>query len=125
MNYLKNLGIAFLYALVSFLLLTLLMTTFSYFNILKDGGVTVLKIMIPIISLFIAGFILGKKALKKGWLEGIKIGAVCCIFMIIVNYLAYSYGFEIKNLLYYLILIVSSILGSMIGINMHQKNNDS
>lgn len=124
MNYLKKLGISFLYAFGFFIVLTLLMTMLSYFNIIKTNGITVLKIMIPIVSLFIAGFILGKNALKKGWLEGIKIGLICSLFMIIVNYLAYSYGFEIKNLLYYLILTVSSILGSMIGINMNKKNND-
>ena len=96
----------------------------SYFNILKDGGVAIFKIIIPIISLFIGGFLLGKKASKKGWLEGIKIGALCLIFMIIFNYLAYSFSFEVKNLLYYSILIISSIFGSMIGINF-KKNNVS
>lgn len=124
MNYLKNLGLSFVFVIISFLVLTLLMTLFSYFNILKDGGVSILKIIIPIISLFMGGFLLGKKASKKGWLEGIKIGALCLIFIIIFNYLAYSFSFEAKNLLYYCILIISSIFGSMIGINF-KKNNVS
>lgn len=124
MNYFKNLGMSFLYVIVSMTILILIMTLLSYFNILKDSGTTFMKIIIPIISLFIGGFTLGKKASKKGWLEGIKIGAICCVFIVLFNFLAYSHSFEVKNLLYYLILIVSSILGSMIGINKKQKNNE-
>lgn len=124
MNYFKNLGLSFIFVIISFLVLTLLMTLFSYFNILKDGGVAICKIIIPILSLFIGGFLLGKKVSKKGWLEGIKIGLLCLIFMIIFNYLAYSFTFDVKNLLYYSILMISSIFGSMIGINF-KKNNVS
>jgi len=124
MEYLKKLGISFLFIIISFFILTLFMTIFSYFDILNNKFVNILKIIIPIISLFIGGFYIGKKSIKKGWLEGMKLSIICSILIIIINYFIYSTSIEIKNLLYYIIIITSATLGSMIGINFKQKNND-
>ena len=124
MEYIKKLGISFLFLFSSFIILTMIMTIFSYFNILGDKTTNIFKIIIPIISLFIGGFYIGKKSMKKGWLEGLKLSIICSIIIIIINYLVYSSPFESKNILYYIILIASSVLGSMIGINFKQKNND-
>lgn len=124
MEYIKKLGISFLFLFSSFIILTMIMTIFSYFNILGDKTTNIFKIIIPIISLFIGGFYIGKKSIKKGWLEGLKLSIICSIIIVIINYLVYSSPFESKNILYYIILIASSVLGSMIGINFKQKNND-
>ena len=121
MNYLKKLGISILYIISTILILTFLITFLNYFNIINDKIISILKILIPIISLFIGGFIIGKKSKNKGWLEGIKLGIIFSILLLIFNFLAFSNSFKLKYLLFYTIIIISSIFGSIIGIN--RKNN--
>ena len=68
MNFIKNVSISILYIVLCLLILTFILTLFSYFNIISDKVVSIFKIIIPIISLFIGGFFIGKKSLRKGWL---------------------------------------------------------
>ena len=121
MKYLKNLGLSFAYILGSILVLTFITTLLSYFNILSDKITSLIKIIIPIISMLIGGFYIGKKSSKKGFLEGLKLGLIFSSILIIFNYLALDNSFKFKYLLFYIILIISSILGSMIGINRKKQ----
>ena len=122
MKYLKNLGMSFIYIIATILILTFIITILSYFNIMNDKVTSIFKITIPIIALLIGGIYIGKRSLKRGFLEGLKLGAIFSLILIIFNYLALGNSFKIKYLLFYIILIISSILGSMIGIN-RRKNN--
>ncbi|MBQ2946293.1 MAG: TIGR04086 family membrane protein [Bacilli bacterium] len=121
MKYLKNLGISFLYIIGFILVLTFITTLLSYFNVLNDKVTSIIKIIIPIISMFVGGFYIGKRSLKKGFLEGLKLGSIFSIVLIIFNYLGLNNSFKFKYLLFYIILIISSILGSMIGINKKKQ----
>ena len=121
MKYLKNLGLSFLYIIGVLLVLTFITTIFSYFNILNDKITSIVKIIIPIISMFVGGFYIGKKSLKKGFLEGLKLGTIFSCILVIFNYLALDNSFKFKYLLFYIILIIASILGSMIGINRKKQ----
>ena len=73
-------------------------------------------------ALFIGGLYIGRKSMKKGFLEGLKLGIIFSLFLIIFNYLGLGNGFKLKYILYYTILIISSIFGSIIGINIGEKN---
>ena len=121
MKYLKKLGMSFLYIIGTILILTFITTILSYFNILNDKITSIIKIIIPIISMLIGGFYIGKNSLKKGFLEGIKLGLIFSSLLIIFNYLALNNSFKFKYILFYVILIVSAILGSMIGINRKKQ----
>ena len=68
------------------------------------------------LSIFIASYKLGTKSKQKGYLEGIKIGLIIIGLLIIIVLLLDK--LNIKSLLYYLILLLTSILSSMIGINI-------
>ena len=74
------------------------------------------------LSLFIGGFSIGKKSNKKGWLEGLILSIVFIIILLIFNFLAFNNTIEFKNLLYYFIMMVSCIFGSMLGINKNIEN---
>ena len=121
MKYLKNLGMSFIYIISTLLILTLITTIFSYFNIFNDKVTSIIKIIIPIISMFIGGFYIGNKSNKKGFLEGLKLGLIFSLFLMIFNYLALFNSLKLKHLLFYIILIISSIFGSMIGINRKKQ----
>ena len=123
MNYLKKTGISLLYIIGLILILTFLLTLFNYFNIISKNVVSVFKIIIPIVSLFIGGFITGKKSFQKGWLEGLKLSLIFLFIFILFNYLGLKNNIEFKNLLYYLIIITSTCFGSMLGINYNKEEN--
>ena len=98
---------------------TFIITIINYSNLLKPGIISVLKLIIPILSIFIASFKLGKQSEKKGYIEGIKIGSIIIIIFSILVLLLDK--FKLKTLLYYLILLLTSILSSMIGINQKKQ----
>ena len=123
MKYAKNLGFSLLFIIGSLLILTLLLTFFNYFNLFSNGIVSTFKIIIPIISLFAGGFFIGKKSSKKGWLEGLKLSLIFTIILILFNLLGLGNKLELKNILYYLIIIISCMFGGMLGINKNNSEN--
>ena len=123
MNYLKKIGFGLLYTVIPILVSTLIVTLLHYFGIISKGFLSIMEILIPSLSLFVGGFQIGRRSKQKGWLEGIKEGLIVVVLMIIFSFLAFQNGFEIKNIIYYIILITSSTLGSMIGINFKKKGD--
>ena len=119
MNYLKNISISI--GLVFFL--TFIMTLLNYLNIIGSNLITVIKIFILIFSLFISGLYIEKKTNKQGWLEGLKLSLLFLILLILFEYLFLDNHFEFKNILYYLIISISCIFGSMIGISKRLEKN--
>lgn len=78
------------------------------------------KFIIPLLSLGIGGWIIGKSALKNGWIEGLKLGIIIIILILIGN-LIFKQPIVLKDWIFYFVLVTSSMLGSMLGINM-KKN---
>lgn len=118
LKYLKTL----IYILVPIIVLNIILSLLYYFNIISSGASNYLKLFIVAISMLIGGIYIGSKANKKGWLEGLKVGIGVILLLFIISYLAFDQGMNIKILIYYFILLVSSILGSMIGINKRKSN---
>lgn len=115
MKYFKNLSLNVLYSLLLFIILSLILTALNYFNIINYTALTISKIIIPILSLGVGGFLMGKKAIKNGWLEGLKISLIIVLIFIIITVILKE--FDIKKLTFFTILIFSGIFGSIIGIN--------
>ena len=104
--------------IICFLLgLTFISTLFNYINLFGNTFINVLKVIIPIISLFVGGFVIGKRTGKKGWLEGIKLSLIFLAFLTIFNYLALDSSISLKTVIYYIILVIATTFGSMIGVN--------
>ena len=109
--YLKDLLYVFLTVIVGIFIFTV----FNYFNIFSDKITNILK-MILIIGIFIfSGYYLSKRSKGRGFLEGLKIGGIISIFFLLTSWLGINSSFEWKNLIYYLILIISSMTGGIIG----------
>ena len=120
--YIKNFSKSLSISILLFLILTLFVTTLNYFNILSINGINISKIIIPIISILSGSFYMGTNVKNKGWLEGIKLSSLVILILLIINLLIFENNFEIKDLIYYIIILVSSMVGSMIGINKKKKN---
>ena len=115
LKYIKRLGYMILSIFISLIVLTLL----YYLNIISSNIFHILELLILLINIFISTYILGKTASNKGYLEGIKFG----ILMIIILTLITREPLRFRIILYYFIVIITSVLGSMIGINKKEKNS--
>jgi len=115
--FLKNCWKPLLISFISILVLTFIITLFNYINLFSLNIVNIFSYIIPFISFFIGGILLGKKSINKGWLEGIKLGLICIFILFVFNFLAFNQGYSISNFINYGIVLISNILGSMIGIN--------
>lgn len=119
-KYIKYLK-ALLYIFIPILFFNIILALFYYFNIINNKTLSILNIILILISMFIGGLYIGKKSNKKGYIEGIKIGILAVLTLFIISYLIYS-NKSINTLIYYLVLIFPSILGSILGINKRKTS---
>ena len=112
-NYLKS----YLYLFTSILILTLILSIINYFFNIPTK---IIKLLIPIISILISSIILGKNTKSKAYLEGIKFTSIYILISIILSILTNN-PFTFKLILSYLLLLLSGIIGSMIGINLNRN----
>ena len=109
-NYLKS----FLYFIIPFLSLLLLITILYYFDIINNNIMKYLKIIIVILSSFIGGFKIGKLSIDKGYLKGILLSIIIIFIFFIISII--TKNLNINQIVYYLIIIVCTTIGSMFGI---------
>ena len=117
-KYLKSL----LYTIVSILIFTIIITTLNYFNLINGKLLNILQILSIIISVMIGGYYLGKTSSSKGYIQGLKIGSIILTILIPLNLFIFKTPFKISNIIFYLIILISSILGSILGINKKKKD---
>lgn len=115
----KRFGINVGISLLILVLGTFLITILSYINLCKGNFLTISKMLIALLAFFIGPYRQGKQCSKRGFLEGLMIGASILFLFIVMNYIFYQ-DFHFKNLLYYSILLFLSMMGGMVGIS-HAK----
>ena len=108
---LNCLGLFFIIILGS----TLIITILNYFNIMNNKTISTIKFVIPMLSIIISSYRLGKFSEKQGYLEGLKLGGIIIFIFIILVILLDK--LEIRSMIYYGIMLLTSIISSMIGIN--------
>lgn len=122
MLFLKKILSNYIIIFVSLFSLLFLTTFLSYFNIINNNTLRIIKLLIPIITIFIAAFRMGKNSKKKGYLQGIYLGVSFIIFILLVNLLFFKI-FDTKLLIYYLIILFVSAFGGMLGITKKNQSN--
>lgn len=120
MTYLKKYGLRLIYTLIAIFIFLILSTTLYYFNIINNTIYKVTKIIIVLLSIFINSFILGKSANQKGYLEGLKLGTMIIPIFFILTLIT-STPLKLRVILYYMIIMISSIFGSMVGISRKKE----
>lgn len=111
-NILKSLGL-FVLSLIIYLFI---ITTLAHFNLISYKIVSIFSFIFMCVSFMISGYILGKKSKKRGYLTGLFIGLINIFIILILSLITRSLP-NIKSLLYFMILLLSSTLGGMFGIN--------
>ena len=113
-TYLKAFSIFF----ISFVLFIFLITIFYYFDLLNPTIMKISKISILLISSFFSGFFIGKKSEKKGYLNGLILGLFIITCFLLINLFLKS--LRGQQIIYFIILLIVTTAGSMIGINKKQ-----
>ena len=111
-NYIKSSLINILSIIISIFILTI----FNYSELLNNNIIDILKLLIVLISVFINSYIIGKNSKNKGYLEGLKFGSIFIIFILLYNLLFIS-KFNFKIIIYYILILITSMVASTIGIN--------
>ena len=114
MKYIKSI----LLMLSIFLVLNLIITIFSYFDLFNDKVITIIKSIVVLITFLISGFYIGYKSKEKGYIEGIKLGLIIVGISVLLITIIPSIDFNLSTLIYYLVTIVLCTIGSTIGINI-------
>ena len=116
MEYLKKLTKSLLYVFIPTLILIFIITLLNYFGIMSYKILTIFKYIILFISILFGSYKFGYKSKNKGLIEGIKFGLIIIFILILLN-LLFKGPISIKNIIYYGIILATSILGSIIGKN--------
>lgn len=94
----------------------------TLFNLFKLKTNRIIIIILGALLMFIMGLIIGKKSESKGYLNGLLL-SVISIFILLIISLIFRFPFNINTLIYYIILTLATIVGSMLGINRKTKTN--
>jgi putative membrane protein (TIGR04086 family) len=116
MEIIKKYSLRFLFTILSISICLLIITTLYHFDIISSNIYQLLKLIILLGNILISGIILSKKANKKGYLEGIKLGLFMIILFTLITLIT-GQGLKLRLLLYDSIMLITAILGGMIGIN--------
>ncbi len=106
---------------IEVIVVTLVLSLLSYFNILSDKIYKYMELLFMVLILYFNGIRLGNTSNKYSFLEGIKIGGVAVITFILLN-MIFEHEFNINLLIYYLIIFLLSVLGSMKRSSQNKKS---
>lgn len=82
---------------------------------------SIMNVIIMVVLFLVFGIIEGLNASQKGFIAGLKIGLIFLLLIALINLIFFNSSFGISRLLYYLILLFSSVFGGMIGISRKKK----
>ena len=116
LHYLKYIGLYFLILIIITILISLINLTNINTNLITKIG-----IIISALSFFIVSAKASNEFSEKGYLLGLKLGLLLIITLVIINLIIFQSSFKIDRLIYYVILLASSILGGSIGKNIKIK----
>ncbi len=114
-NYLKNISI-FIIVLFIYLLLISIM---GYFEILNYKTINIINYIVMIILFLLLGFKTAHTEQKKGYLNGFLVSLILIIIFLIISLIISKISFS--NIVYYISLILSSIIGGIIGVKDKTK----
>lgn len=117
LNYGKFLGI---FTIIE-LMLTFIISLLNLFG-LNSGITTIILFVANIILIFALSFSNAIKKAKKGLLEGLTLGAMFIFLMYLIKLILFGPKISISTIIYYIILLVTSILGALIGVNKKPSN---
>ena len=122
--FIKKYVIPFLYSFFIIFVFSFIFSILYYFNIIGDKVNDVLLWITGVISIFVGSLKFSKGLRFKGLINGAIYYLVFLIISIILSLVIFKSDFDIKNIIYYVVLLLSSVLGGIIGKNIKADDND-
>jgi len=113
LNYLKYIGIFILFIIGIAIITSLINLTGINSNLINKFSV-----IITALSFFIVSAMASKGLNEKGYILGLKLSFLFVSLMIIINLIFFRSDFSTDRIIYYIILIISGILGGSFGKNL-------
>lgn len=118
LTYLKYFGLFFIFIIVIAVITSLINLTG-----IKSVTISKLSVILTAISFFVIAVLASHKTKERGITLGLKLGLSFVILLILINLIVFRSPFNIDRLIYYIILIASSILGGSFGKNIKLKKS--
>lgn len=106
-----------MYAFCMMTIGTLLTSLFLLLTSTPESSLHTLTTIIHAVSLFIGGWVSGKRGASRGWYHGGMVGIVYFILIFLVGFLAFDAGLNLQSLQLLGILFASGALGGILGVN--------
>lgn len=103
--------------IISFVVVTLLLSLLYYFTNISLNFISTALLLYVGSIFFIIGYKGGKKCESKGFVYGLKYGFGGVLIMYLLGGILFTFKLNLYKIIYYLILILVCVLGSMLGIN--------
>lgn len=113
-----------LYTLGIILIGGLITSTLYYFNITSDKLNNILLYVISMLGIFVGAVKMSKNLNYKGIVSGALYFLFWIIIMLFLSLVFFKVNLSFKNIIYYLVLLVFSLLGGILGKNMQEENSD-
>jgi putative membrane protein (TIGR04086 family) len=104
---------------ITFLLLLLfsfILAILVYFEVLTNNSYKILLLLFLVISVFSGSYYLGFNSLDKGYLNGLICGIIICVLFSAFS-LIFKSSLNFSSIIYYFVIIITSLIGGTIGIN--------
>ena len=98
----------------------IIITPFNYFNIISYKSVSLISFIVAILLFMMIGFMVALKSDKKGYINGLVIGVFNIILFVFLSLILVAHP-KLNILIFFLIMIISSTIGGMFGINYKSK----
>lgn len=122
MKQVKQYAMSIGYFLGGMLILSLILSILNYFDIFSVKICYIISWIFMLFFQFFTGIFYGRKAEKNGYLEGLKWSGIFLLLLVFINVVFFQSGFPLARIIYYLILAITTVIGSMIGINKKMKH---
>lgn len=113
--------------IINFMLFIIILTTIlTIFNIIFPIQNNINKIISfsgVLLYTFILGLKTGKETESKGYKIGFKLGISNIIILYILSCITLTFKLPLSKIIYYITILITTILGSIIGINKKTLNN--
>lgn len=113
----------YIYKYILFILILSLIITII--SLIFNPSPSITKIII-LISMIVYSFIIGVKkglrATNKAYKDGLKTGLINILILYLLGCITFNFSLPLRKILYFIIIVISTIFGSIIGINKKNSN---
>ena len=117
-SYLKNIS----YFGIAIIILSFISTLLNFFTSVSISFINTFNTLSLLLIYFVLCFKQGKLSSSKGWWCGLKNSLMLSFTLLLISLIFFTKDIKLSTFLYYGILILGGIFGSIIGINKKKEN---